>query len=150
MGDGGFMDVMSRREIMGKVLAGMASGARFVKGTYTIPDNGSFVINFGKTFSKYLFYIEMTDESKAALIDTGKTSSRTFAAFGVYPEMEIGNVIGNSNLGSRITPSSKALSEGHFSATKSSNSIELPTGGTGNSNVFYWGYTYNYYIVEIK
>lgn len=41
----------------------MASGADFVKGTFTVPnDVATYTINFGKTYSKYLYMVEMTDE----------------------------------------------------------------------------------------
>ena len=62
------MDVMGLRRM---VMAQMASGAQFVKGTFTVPDSGSsYTINFGKTFSSYLYVIEMSDLSKQSLIQT--------------------------------------------------------------------------------
>ena len=49
-------------EIRRELMAQMANGAQFVKGTFTAPNSGNrYMLEFGKTLSKYLFFIEMTD-----------------------------------------------------------------------------------------
>lgn len=82
------MDVMElRRMVMGQ----MASGARFVKGTYTVPSSGTAKLEFGKAFNKYMFFIEMADESKTILMNSGETGNRTFAVIGCYPMPSVDN-----------------------------------------------------------
>ena len=58
-------------------MAQMANGAQFVKGTFTAPNSGNrYTLEFGKTLSKYLFFIEMTDNSKTTLLGTGLSGAR--------------------------------------------------------------------------
>lgn len=132
-------------------MAQMASGADFAKGTFKVPNSGTYTLNFGKTFNKYLYIVEMTDDSKTDLINTGVNASRSFAVIGVYPSMKIDNTDGYSDLVSRINPSTKALSENHMgNVVHTTSSIQFPVGSTASANYLYYEYSYNYYIVEMK
>ena len=142
-------------EIRRGLMAQMANGAQFVKGTFTVSDSGSsYTLNFGKTFSKYMYFVEMTDESKTAFISSGATAARIFCYVGIYPKREINNTSVNSNkLIVRLNPSTSETSASYSSSfTESSTSIVFATSSvTGSTaNALYKGYTYNYYIVEIK
>ena len=145
------MDMMTLRRM---VMTQMTSGAQYIKGTFTIPSNGSgaYTIDFGKTFASYLFLIEMTDDSKTMLMNTGITSARTFAFIGTYPIPRINN--SNDNyvaMCKRVSPSTGECGATYISTmTCSSTSISNPCGSTNNANYFYRDYSYNYYIVEIK
>lgn len=137
------------------LMAQMASGANFVKGTFTVPSIGSsYTLNFGKTFSKYMFFIEMTNDSKTALLQIGATSARAFFVEGIYPSPSVNNVQGtNVTLVCRVTPSTGEITYGQnniFIKGIDDTHIDFAAGGTGNTNAFYNGYSYNYYIVEIK
>ena len=103
------MDMMELRRM---VMAQMASGARFVKGTITIPDSGSFYeINIGKTFNKYIVYIEATEESKTQIINNTDNNSKSWALFEVYPRPKInGKTFGF--LTGRYNPISQAINAG--------------------------------------
>lgn len=144
------MDLM---EIRRGLLMAMAAkgGADYVSGTFTAPSSGSsYALDFGKSFSSYMFLIEMTDDSKDDLINTGATGPRTFAFLGVYPAMAINNIDGYSVLVSRITPSTSALSTTYITSFVCSKSgIRLAVGGTGNANNVYNGYSYKYTVVSL-
>ena len=132
------------------------TGAQFVKGTFTVPnDADSYTIQFGKTISKYLFLIEMTDGSKSALINSGQSGLKTYSAQGIYPIPAINNV-SPSNLAAlyeRYDPSNndKSVSISTSIITDiDDESITLYTRGYAYGTSFYRGSSYNYYIVEIK
>ena len=153
MGDGGFMDVMSRREIMGKVLAAMAKGAEVIKGTFTVPDGGvNYTLNFGKSFNSYLFLIELDGDGKTAVINSGSTYARAFAYIGAYPRKSINNTEAESILVDRYNPSSSEASYGALTGTQLSvNSITLNTIGITGSGAtsLVKGLTYNYTIISL-
>lgn len=140
-------------------MAQMASGANFVKGTFTVPDDayGDFVVPFGKSFSKYLFFIEMTPESKTKLLNESTiTSNRYYALIGMYPYPTVSNgtTYPNATMAYRIIPSTgESTSPANTSAIVTrldSTSITFLARGISNAAVVYQGYSYNYYIVEIK
>lgn len=149
------MNRTSLRELM--LLAagsgGGGSGARFIKGTFTVPDNGdTYEFNFGDTFDSYLFLVEMTSESKAALINAGQTAGRTFAFIGVFPKRNVNNIEpANVVLIQRYNPSAATADGGTISTVEMSNSsIKFPLSGLNSANYMYRGFSYNYYIVEVK
>ena len=136
-------------------MAQMASGADFVKGTFTTDASSPFTLSFGKTFSKYLYYIEMTDESKAALHNSGQTSAKMYACLGIYPKNKFnGNDYPyNAYASYRVNPSTDEMSLSTSSAASDidESSITLYNNAlSGGANALYQGYSYNYYIVEIK
>ena len=155
MGDGGFMDVMSRREIMGKVLAGMASGARVEKGTFTVPNGvSSFTLNFQNVFDKYFILVEASSESKTEIINTGSADRKTFAVIAIYPKRSINNTDDNYNaLDMYLVPSTNTLAASSLNIatlTNSSFGLRVRTLSSSTSNALIEGLTYNYTIVEIK
>ena len=145
------MDMMAIRRM---VIAQMASGAEFIKGTFTVPSSGSsYTLEFGKTFNKYLYFFEMTDASKTALLGISATGARTFFVDGIYPNRAVNGAEIGDVFTYRVVPSTGVLSASYTVTIInecSSTSMTLKTGGTGNTSVFYNGYSYNYYIVEIK
>ena len=134
----------------------MASGAQFVKGTFTTPDSGTtYTLDIGKSFSKYLYYIEMTDDSKTALHNSGQTSAKMFALIGAYPKFSFNNndTNGAGYLSYRVIPSSNTIDRSANAIPTSIDESSITFGLaaiTGGANNMYRGYTYNYYIVEIK
>ena len=148
------MDMMQmRRMVMGQ----MASGARFEKGTFTIPSNFSgnqYTINFSRSYSKYMIIIEATDSSKTEIINTGYGGNRAFAFIGFYPMLEINNASDEYNVtGQTLNPSSGVISGGSFKTatlTDSSFSNTAVALSSAGSYYFHKGLSYNYYVVEIK
>lgn len=148
------MDLMQIRRML-FAMGGGNMGADFVKGSFTVPNDGyTYIINIGKTFSKYLYYFEMTDDSKTALHNSGQTAARMFACIGAYPNAEFDE--GSDTFGYysvRVKPSDGTIDKS-ASASPSAmdgSSITIPISAiSSGANAFYKGYTYNYYIVEIK
>ena len=133
----------------------MASGADFVKGTFTTDTAYTYKVDFGKTFSKYLYYIEMTDDSKTALMNSGQSSAKMFACFGVYPptEFDSSHSAAANYMSYRIKPSDSTIDCSSSAAANQidGSSVTLGlTGITGGANSLYREYSYNYYVVEIK
>ena len=132
------------------------TGARFVKGAFTVPDSGSaYTLDFGKTFAKYLFVIEANNDSKTTMVNnTSIASAKEFQIIGIFPNPIINNTPQTSNkLVSRYTPSTGvAIGGGSSNHTCYESSINFSLGSfeSGNQNYLYYGFTYNYYIVEIK
>ena len=144
------MDVMALRR---RLIELMASGAEVIKGTFTTPESGSYyTFNFGKTLNAYFFLVEMTSDSKTALINSGQTAARTFAFIGVYPKRSINNSeVSNCVLIQRYNPSNGNTDAGALSTVALSNSsIEFPMSSVGNANYIYRGYSYNYTIVSLE
>jgi len=135
-------------------MAQMASGAQFIKGSFTVPNDAStYTINFGKSFSKYILFIEADSESKQAILDSGVNSSRAYAVLAIYPTMTIGGYSFYKCIYNRIHPTNKSVSiDGNNNGNTYVNSVELPVAaltGSSSSRLFR-GLTYDYYIVEIK
>lgn len=141
-------------ELRRGLMMAMASGAQFVKGSFTVPNDASrYTINFGKSFSKYILFIEADSTSKQSILDSGINASRAYAVLAVYPTMTIGEASAHKYIYNRIHPVNKTASvDGNNNGNKSVNSVELPVYAlTGNStNGLFQGLTYSYYIVEIK
>ena len=149
------MDLMDlRRQMMG-VITGMGSGVNCVKGTFTVPDSGtSYTIQFGKEFQSYLFMIELSDDSKSTVLNSGSTYSRAYKYYGDYPGPEIDNGYETTCIYvARITPSTKVKSYGTRDNTIcANNSITLSTVGIMESG---WGslvkgLTYKYLVVSLE
>ena len=142
-----------RRQMMG-VIAQMASGAKVVKGSFTCPSSGnSYTIQFGKTFSKYLYLIEMTEASKTTLSSSGVNANQVYALLGAYPSPKINNIELSDKTGAsfRINPSSQTAF--NTTATVSNigtSSIEIGIANMGASgNAVYKELSYNYTIVSL-
>lgn len=148
------MDLMQIRRMLLEISAGGGIvGADFIKGSFTVPnDENSFVLNFEKTFSKYLFFIEADDDSKDAIVATGYTNAKAYAFIGSYPKEKINNITEDTNvLCMRITPSTSALTRSGVNITFDGSSITINASAVsaGNASYLYRGMTYNYFVVEI-
>ena len=147
------MDVMElRRGLMAQMAA---SGANFVNGTFTVPGNASsYTLDFGKSFSKYLYFVEMTDASKTSLIGTGINALKAFGYVGIYPNLSInGGSYTPNSMYARYNPSSNVISGSSLSASSySESSITFPVAAVDGTSIttLYRNYAYNYFVVEIK
>ena len=145
------MDVMQRRR---GLMMSMAGGADYVKGAFTVPDDANnYVINFGKTFSNYLFLIEANEDSKEAILDSGATTNLLYEVLGIFPTPQISAYSSGTNAVSyRINPSTQGTSAGDPNITTTTSSVQLACSDLigGSVNGLYRGLAYNYYIVEIK
>ena len=133
----------------------MASGAQFVKGTFTAPSSGSYTLNFGKTFSKYLYIIEATDETKTAIVNSGASNYRPYCWIGSYPQPEINNKGSYGGVTWTYNPSTNGYANARYETTPNdftATSITLTTADiTGSASYsLLRGCSYTYYIVEIK
>lgn len=132
---------------------GSGGGSSAVTGTITAQSGGA-TISFGATFSSYLFFIEMTDASKTALVNTGNTNSRTYAFTGMYPSPNINNSApGNCMTTYRVKPSTLEFvySQTSINASTGTSSINISTADlNGGANYMYIGYTYNYTIIPLS
>lgn len=131
-----------------------SSGKDYISGTITIPTSGSsYTLNFGKSFSSYLFLLEMTDDSKASVLSSGATVARGYAFIGCYPRRSINNTPSESIIVDRYNPSSSASSYGALTGNQlSESSITLGMVGMTESG---WdslikGCSYNYTIVSLE
>lgn len=150
------MDLMGLRRMVMAQMSATIQGADYAKGTITTDTNGTYTLSFGKTFASYLYYIEMTDDSKTALKNTGHTSARMYACLGIYPKNKFdGNDYPyNAYAAYRVVPSTDEMS---LSTSTQATAIDgssisftnVAATGSGANNL-YRGYSYNYYIVEIK
>lgn len=137
-------------------MAQAVQGANYAKGTFTTDDNGTYTLSFGKTFSSYLYYIEMTDESKTALHNTGQNSARMYACLGIYPKNKFNgnNYPYNAYSAYRVNPSTDEMSLSTSTQASAIDGSSISFNNTAitasGANNLYRGYSYNYYIVEIK
>lgn len=135
-------------------MGAMASGADFIKGSFTTGNASGYLISFGKTFSKYIYFVEMTEESKATLMASGQDAAKMVACCGIYPRVMVSDVpVANGFVSYRVNPTTSSTSQSTSAVPSSidNTSIVLPNSAiTGGSNSLYRGYSYNYYIVEIK
>lgn len=136
-------------------MAKMASGARFEKGSFTVPNVLTYTLNFGKEFHKYVLIIEADDASKQQIIDTGSSNNRQRAFFFmvIYPQREVNdNTIAQNTFAMTINPSSDSTAAAAIDLVASDKSINFNVVGLTSAGNYrlYVGLTYNYYIVEIK
>ena len=132
-----------------------AKGLEVLKGTFTIQDNTGYTIKFGKTFTKYFYFVEMTDESKTAFASSGISNTKAYSIAGIYPMPEISNKRpSNFGVASRYTPSTDEVGAATFAVNNVStdgSQIKFPTAsatGGGASNL-YIEYSYNYIVVSL-
>lgn len=143
------MDVMSLRR---GIMAAMASGAEVLKGTFTTNDSYNYKIEFGKTFSKYMLLVEMTDGSKSELMASEQSSAKMYAFAATYPAPSVGNTNGaNAFLSFRIVPTTSEVSQSSSTpAAIDGSSMTITNNAIGNgANVLYRGYSYNYTLVSL-
>ena len=91
----------------------MARGTIPIRGSFTAysQTGNVYTIEIGKTLSKYIFYIWMTDASRAALMATGQTSAKMYECLGKYPASEALAQPGTNNafISYRIVPSTSKM-----------------------------------------
>ena len=147
------MDMMQLRRM---VIAQMGMGKPFVKGTFTCPNSDTTqVINFGKTFGSYLFLIEMTDESKTALVASGRSETISTSFIGIYPKRITNNVTASANV-LRISyiASTNSMTSGSTGSSFTCGSDSI-TGNvrdfTATSPYLYFmrGYSYKYTVISL-
>ena len=130
------------------------AGLKHESGSFTTPSSGSsYTLNFQNTYSKYVLFIEASDESKATIVSSGETSAKTFAALVIYPKLHINSSDApNQTSLFRIKPSTGAIDDGFPTSgfTYTGGSATMPLGLiTSGANYLYRGMTYSYYIAEI-
>ena len=135
-------------------MMGMTGGARFEKGSFTVPLSvTSYTINLSKSYNNYVIIIEADATSKQQIIDSGTDRVRSFFYMCIYPNREIKNKsISNNMFSIYIYPSNDVTGGLSDHCTMTENSITFGVSGltsAGNMRL-YNGLTYNYYIVEIK
>lgn len=128
-------------------------GLTYESGTFTTPSSGStYTLTFSNTYSKYLICIEATDDTKAAIIASGVSGTRTFALVGIYPKRTANNATVEKNtLLQKINPSTNvadASETANYTYTDTSITMSLGNFNAG-ANYLYTNCSYNYYIVEI-
>ena len=143
-------------ELRRGLLGLMASGANYAKGTIEIGAGWyNYDFQFGKTFNKYIYYFEMTDESKTALKNSGSTATdNVFAFMGAYPTFNIDSTPATTtSMRTSLKVSTSDVDRGVTTDGVRScgpTSMQLMCRDVKTRFAFYKGYTYNYYIVEIK
>lgn len=132
------------------------TGANYVKGSFTTPNTGSsYTLEFGKSFSKYIFLIEADDDAKDTIKNSGYNANKTYSFFGIRPTRSIGTTETNWNtILSRINPSSPSSASSLSTSTVFTDSsitigcYDLSTSGATSS--LYRNMKYNYWIFEIE
>lgn len=136
-------------------MAQMAKGAEVIKGTHTASTNtGGGAISFGKTINKYMFLIEMTEDSKTSLMGSGTNANRSYAFCGVFQTPKIGDltITDRITVAYRVNPTSKAFSVSTTDALIASDtSISNVVSNVASSGAHYFlnGFSYNYIIVSL-
>lgn len=130
------------------LVASISAGAEYAKGTFTVPNEGSrYTLNFGKTFSKYFFLLEVTDESMQSILNSGETAFRSFEVYGKYQKSTNAHTTYvRVNPSTSVTDATVASNIG----CEESDLYFTPRIISYGANYIYQGLTYNYYIVEIK
>ena len=133
---------------------GGGGGSCVVTGTFTAEQQSgnTYKLEFPGTYGSYLLLVEMTEESKAALIDSGNTATKMFAFQTVYPTPKIDDANASGGILSyRVTPSTEeySLSQSTYQAIDGSSiTLTCSTYG-GGANILYKDQTYNYTIVPL-
>ena len=132
------------------------TGKEFITGSFTVASNAqTHRLSFGKTFNKYLAYIEMSDSSKTALINSGSTLYLGFAFVGSYPASSINGTSQEYKAISQYRPSSNNTSSSipangpTFASSYIENSVvNVGSAQSTDTAKFLAGYTYNYCVVS--
>ena len=145
------MDLMAFRRM---VMQRMSQGVEIIKGSITPSTTPNCVISIGKTLTKYMYLVELTDDSKTALLASGISSNRTYALIGMYPPANIGNYSQSLMYATyRVNPSSGAISvaTANAAANTSGSQIEIGSGAPSSAGANYMmtGYTYKYTIIPL-
>ncbi len=139
-------------------IGNISSGADCVKGSFTVGNSETYhTINFGKTFSKYLFIIEADDESKEDIAECELTTARAYLIIGRYPGFKFASEdVDYRLIAERVKPSDSTLSTTNIGASSAvvltDSSITINCYALTNTNApnyLYQGLTYNYYVFEM-
>ena len=128
------------------------TGAKKVTGAFTVGSSETtHTISFGETLSRYMFLIEMTDDSKTTLASSGNASARSYAFTGLCPSPGINNSApANCMTPYRIKPSTGEMSYSQSTVNTAASSISIGCADlNGGAHYLYRGYSYNYYVVEV-
>lgn len=147
------MDLMMIRR---GLLAQMAvSSLNYIKGQFTAvqDENDQFTLNFGKTFSRYLIFIEATDSAKSTIASYTGGGRKLYSTLAVYPGLNFSNNLDNYKACFSYAPSTEAFNR-EYSSTNitldSSKAVFNCRALSFNSPVsLYDGLTYDYFIVEV-
>ena len=150
------MDVIElRRMVMAQMAQGI-QGANYAKGSFTTGTRSTHKLEFGKTFSKYLYWIEMTDASKTQLMNSGQTAAKMYSCFGMYPpaEFDSSHSANDNYFSCRINPSNSNIDYSTSTAAQDIDETSITFGNaaafTGGANSLYRTQSYNFYVVEIN
>ena len=150
------MDLMELRRMVLAQMAQGIQGANYAKGSFTTGTGSTHKLDFGKTFSKYMYLIEMADASKTALMNSGQSSAKMYACFGMYPsaEFDSSHSANNNYCSCRINPSSSTIDYSTSTVPQAIDETSITFGNadafSGSANSLYRQQSYNYYVVEIK
>ena len=132
----------------------MSQGVQLITGTFTPEETPNSKIQIGKTLTKYMYLIEMTDASKTTLMASGYTSNRCYAMIGMYPSPAVGQNTQNAIFASyRIKPSTSEMSNAVANAGAGISGSQISIGcqapASAGANYLMTGYTYNYTIIPL-
>ena len=144
------MDLMELRR---GIMLAMVSGKEFVSGTFTTGQSSTYTLNFGKSFNRYMYLIEMTDSSKTNLENSGQTSAKMYACCGIYPSPAFNDDVpfgANVMISYRIIPSTSQQNTSASTASMDNSSITMTNNNFSNgANVFYKGESYKYIVISL-
>lgn len=138
-----------------KAIGGGGGSSGVETGSFTVPDSGSeYTVTLEKKFAECLIFAEATEESKAAILQSGASAPRAFAFLTHSPGLAIDDKETPEYVFAyRINPSTSELSfanaENYLVYGDKSMTVSVGSFSTG-ANYFYKGLTYNYTIFEIK
>lgn len=147
------MDMMQIRR---GLLAQMAvSSLNYIKGQFTAvkDENNKFTLNFGKTFSRYLVFIEATASAKSSIASYTGGGRKTYSMLAVYPGLNFSNNLDDYKASFSYAPSTEAFNREFSNANitlDSSKAVFNCRALSFNLPVaLYDGLTYDYFIVEV-
>ena len=144
------MDGTSLRDLMLLCAGKGGGGSAALTGTFATNNASTYTFDFGKTLDRYFYLIEMTDDAKNALMQSGESSAKMYAMYGVYPMPAMGESAPAANMISvRVNPSTSELSvSASTSITISGSAITMSNNSFSNgANVWYKNQTYKYTLI---
>lgn len=132
----------------------MAQGAEYIAGSFTVPLSGTpYEVQYGKSFGSYLLMIEMFEESKTALQNTGSSNLTAIRYCGMYPAATIGNIVNTYAASVYIyrpdTGATGTSSLGAAALLSSSFKVDTRDVTSLGSVRLIRGYTYHYIVVSL-
>lgn len=135
----------------GLMMAMAKGGTNTISGVITPETTDTISVAFGRTLTKYLILLEMTDESIANLINSGYTNYKPYLMVGIYGETKVND----------LTPVNRVMYfryNGSVVASALSNILSTASDGftisVTNQNAATYqlqvGYQYKYLVVPIE